>query len=194
MVFKHIEGHFWAVLIAKPLMAVTALMLVHTQRSVGNLTTASSAADCASSVFANDARTSYGRAPRTRCRSVPIQCGGARLIVAVSRRAHAECNAIPESHAIGGLVVGLLRDLDGVFAAATNHGENRSARSGYQCNRQRRPGSPQLQQHEPFLVIEGAIRRESRSMRRVPRGLGQAPIGGAAAIALLPSREFQVPA
>ena len=60
---------------------------------------------------------------------------------------------------------------------------------GYRSNRQvvarKGYGSPQLQQHEPFLVIEGAILGEARRMRWVARGLGQAPMAGAAAITLL---------
>jgi hypothetical protein len=60
------------------------------------------------------------------------------------------------------------------------------ARKGY--------GSPQLQQHEPFLVIEGAVRRTARRLRRMARGLGQGPMAGAAAMTLLRSRKCQVPA
>src|SRR5215470_3500624 len=67
---------------------------------------------------------------------------------------------------------------------------------GYRSKRQvaarRGYGSPQLQQHEPFLVIEGAILGAARRMRRVDRGLGQAPMAGTAAMALLRSRKCQV--
>jgi len=69
---------------------------------------------------------------------------------------------------------------------------------GYRSNRQvaarRGYGSPQLQQHEPFLVIEGASLGKARRIRRVARGLGQGPMAGAAAITLLRSRKCQVPA
>jgi hypothetical protein len=55
-------------------------------------------------------------------------------------------------------------------------------------------GSPQLQQHEPFLVIEGAVHRAARRLRRMACGLWQGPMAGAAAMTLLRRRKCQVAA
>ena len=54
-------------------------------------------------------------------------------------------------------------------------------------------GSPQLQQHEPFLVVERAFAGGARCARRVGRGRGQGPTASAAAMTLLHGRKLQVP-